>query len=290
MATSRDDFGIAIRSALLQSGAKQKFSLFVLIIASVLVFALDNLELKPIKALRSVINDGVYRLSAISSSPISFASASKSFLSNHFNIYKENEELKKKIELLEKDRFDTLYLQTENNQLQEVLELDKTTSYSTVGAKIMLDKNSPYLNSVVINKGSNVGIKLGMPVLNKGNLVGRIVEVNYISSRILLLNDLNSKIPAVISPSGEQAILSGIGQKNPTLEYLPDGFQNVDDLTVYTSGKDGVLFPGISIGKIIRDEDDESDEGRIRVRLFSDPNQILYVNVVLDKSNDEEAK
>ena len=290
MATSRDDFGIAIRSALLQSGAKQKFSLFALIIASLLVFALDNLELKPIKALRSVINDGVYRLSAISSSPISFASASKSFLSNHFNIYKENEELKKKIELLEKDRFDTLYLQTENNQLQEVLELDKTTSYSTVGAKIMLDKNSPYLNSVVINKGSNVGIKLGMPVLNKGNLVGRIVEVNYISSRILLLNDLNSKIPAVISPSGEQAILSGIGQKNPTLEYLPDGFQNVDDLTVYTSGKDGVLFPGISIGKIIRNEDDESDEGRIRVKLFSDPTQVLYVNVVLDKSNDEEAK
>ena len=290
MATSRDDFGIAIRSALLQSGAKQKFSLFVLIIASVLVFALDNLELKPIKALRSVINDGVYRLSAISSSPISFASASKSFLSNHFNIYKENEELKKKIELLEKDRFDTLYLQTENNQLQEVLELDKTTSYSTVGAKIMLDKNSPYLNSVVINKGSNVGIKLGMPVLNKGNLVGRIVEVNYISSRILLLNDLNSKIPAVISPSGEQAILSGIGQKNPTLEYLPDGFQNVDDLTVYTSGKDGVLFPGISIGKIIRDEDDESDGGRIRVKLFSDPTQVLYVNVVLDKSNDAGAR
>ncbi len=290
MATSRDDFGIAIRSALLQSGAKQKFSLFVLIIASVLIFALDNLELKPIKVLRSVINDGVYRISAISSSPISFASASKSFLSNHFNIYKENEELKKKIELLEKDRFDTLYLQTENNQLQEVLELDKTTSYSTVGAKIMLDKNSPYLNSVVINKGSNVGIKLGMPVLNKGNLVGRIVEVNYISSRILLLNDLNSKIPAVISPSGEQAILSGIGQKNPTLEYLPDGFQNVDDLTVYTSGKDGVLFPGISIGKIIRDEDDESDEGRIRVKLFSDPTQVLYVNVVIDKSNDAGAR
>ena len=290
MATSRDDFGIAIRSALLQSGAKQKFSLFALIIASLLVFALDNLELKPIKTLRSVINDGVYRLSAISSSPISFASASKSFLSNHFNIYKENEELKKKIELLEKDRFDTLYLQTENNQLQEVLELDKTTSYSTVGAKIMLDKNSPYLNSVVINKGSNVGIKLGMPVLNKGNLVGRIVEVNYISSRILLLNDLNSKIPAVISPSGEQAILSGIGQKNPTLEYLPDGFQNVDDLTVYTSGKDGVLFPGISIGKIIRDEDDESDEGRIKVKLFSDPTQVLYVNVVLDKSNDAGAR
>ncbi|OUW49410.1 MAG: rod shape-determining protein MreC [Candidatus Pelagibacter sp. TMED196] len=290
MATSRDDFGIAIRSALLQRGAKQKFSLFALILASILVFTLDNLEIKPIKVLRGVINDGVYRLSAITSSPISFASASKNFLSTHLNIYKENEELKKKIEILQKNRFDTLYLQTENNKLQEVLDLDKTTSYTTVGAKIMLDKNSPYLNSVIINKGSNVGIQLGMPVLSKGNLVGRIVEVNYISSRILLLNDLNSKIPAVISPSGEQAILSGIGQKNPTLEYLPDDFQIIDDLTVYTSGKDGVLFPGISIGKVLLDQDDESDEGRIRVKLFSEPTQILYVNVVLDKSNDEEAK
>ena len=71
----------------------------------------------------------------------------KIFFTTHVNIYKENEELKKKIEVLEKDRFDNLYLQTENNQLQEVLELDKTTAYSTVGAKIMLDKNSPYLNS-----------------------------------------------------------------------------------------------------------------------------------------------
>ena len=95
MATSRDDFGIAIRSALLQRGAKQKFSLFVLILASILIFTLDNLELRPVKVLRGVINDGIYRLSAISSSPISFASASKSFLSTHLNIYKENEELKK---------------------------------------------------------------------------------------------------------------------------------------------------------------------------------------------------
>ena len=281
MATSRDDFGIAIRSALLQSGAKQKFSLFVLIIASVLVFALDNLELKPIKVLRSVINDGVYRISAISSSPISFASASKSFLSNHFNIYKENEELKKKIELLEKDKFDTLYLQTENNQLQEVLELDKTTSYSTVGAKIMLDKNSPYLNSVVINKGSNVGIKLGMPVLNKGNLVGRIVEVNYISSRVLLLNDLNSRIPVVISGTGAQAILVGKGDNNPVLEYLPENYIIENDVSVFTSGKDGIFSPGVAIGSTNFLKDTAI------VKLFSDPNQLSFVSVKISSGADK---
>ena len=150
----------------------------------------------------------------------------------------------------------------------------------------MLDKNSPYLNSVIINKGSNAGIKLGMPVLSKGHLVGRIVEVNYISSRILLLNDLNSRIPVVISPNGDQAILSGTGRKKPILEYLPENFVISENNSVYTSGKDGVLHAGISIGKAMSEEDLDD---RIDVELYSDPNQIFYVNVVLQKATDLEA-
>ena len=99
--------------------------------------------------------------------------------------------------------------------------------------------------SIIINKGSNSGIKMGMPVLSKGNLVGRIVEVNYLSSRILLLNDLNSRIPVVISPTGDQAILTGAGREKPVLDYLPENFKFNEESLVYTSGKDGVLFTGI---------------------------------------------
>ena len=147
----------------------------------------------------------------------------------------------------------------------------------------MLDKNSPYLNSAIINKGTNSGIKLGMPVLSKGHLVGRIVEVNYLSSRILLLNDLNSRIPVVISPNGEQAILSGAGKERPILEYLPENFIFSQESTVYTSGKDGILLSGISIGKVV------SQDLRPQVKLFSDPNQIYLVNVILEESTDSEA-
>ena len=60
MSTSRDDFGIAIRSALLQRGAKQKFSLFVLILVSIIIFSLDNIDLKAVKIFRSIFNDGIY--------------------------------------------------------------------------------------------------------------------------------------------------------------------------------------------------------------------------------------
>ena len=102
MSTSRDDFGIAIRSALLQRGAKQKFSLFVLILLSAFIFALDNTNLKPIKILRSILNDGVYRISAISSSPIKFSSATKNFFSNHILVYNENKKLRSELNSLNK--------------------------------------------------------------------------------------------------------------------------------------------------------------------------------------------
>ena len=284
MSTSRDDFGIAIRSALLQRGARQKFSLFVLILISAVIFALDTTQIKPVKILRSLINDGVYRISAISSSPIKFTSASKDFFINHIFLYQENEKLKTEIAELKKLKLNNSYLKAQNKQLNEIVELDEEMAYRTVSAKIMLDKNSPYLNSVIINKGINSDIKLGMPVLSKGHLIGRIVEVNFVSSRILLLNDLNSKIPVVVSPNGDQGILSGVGEANPILDYLPENFNSSGESLVYTSGKDGILVPGISIGRAF------NEDGRIIVKLFTDPSQIFLVNIVLEEKTDLEEK
>ena len=283
MSTSRDDFGIAIRSALLQRGAKQKFSLFVLILLSLFIFVLDISELKPVKILRSLLNDGVYRISAISSSPIKFSGTIKDFFITHIFVYKENRKLKIELEELKNKDFQTSYLQTENKRLQDIIQLEKKSAYTTITAKVILDKNSPYLNSVIINKGSSSRIKLGMPVLSEGNLVGRGVEVNFLSARILLLNDLNSKIPVMISPKGSQAILSGRGEDKPKLEYLPEKFELSDKNLVFTSGKDGIFFEGIPVGNAI------SEDNKIKVKLFSDPNQMSFVNVILDKSSDLEA-
>ena len=285
MSTSRDDFGIAIRSALLQRGAKQKFSLFVLILVSIFIFALDNANLKPINFLRSLINDGIYRISAISSSPIKFSGSTKDFFVKQVFVYKENERLKSELEKLKKNNLNSLYLKTENDSLQNVLKLKKDSPYTLVNAKVILDKGSPYLNSVIINKGSNSGIKLGMPVLNKGFLAGKIVEVNFTSSRILLLNDLNSRIPVVVSPNGFQAILSGVGKKEPSLQYLPENFELSDkENLIFTSGKDGILFPGIAVGQVI------IEENEVSAKLFSDPDQIFFVSVALDQAKDEGAR
>ena len=100
----------------------------------------------------------------------------------------------------------------------------------------------------------------------------------------MLLNDLNSRIPVVISPNGDQAILTGVGRKKPVLEYLPENFEIKSNSLVYTSGKDGVLYAGISIGEI-----SDQIENRIEVKLFSDPDQVFLVTAILEKITDAEA-
>ena len=69
-------------------------------------------------------------------------------------------------------------------------------------AKVIVDKNSPFLKSIIINKGFKDKIKKGMAILDNKYFIGRVVEVNYFSSRVLLISDLNSKIPIIVEPEG----------------------------------------------------------------------------------------
>jgi rod shape-determining protein MreC len=282
MSTNRDDFGIAIRSALLQRGARQKFSLFFLICLSILILFFDNHNSNTIQNVRLALNDGIYRVSSISTAPFKFLSDIGTKITEHFRVYNENKVLHAELEKFKKKDFQLEYLSSQNRKLREVLETTSDKKYNSVLTKVILDKESPFLKSVIINRGSNSKIKKGMPVIDGNYLVGRIVEVNFLSSRVLLLNDLNSKIAATIEPSAVQAILTGSGELMPTLEYLPDEFKSESNNTIFTSGKDGVLLPGIPIGKTV------VLENQLKVKLFSDPNQLSFVKVIL--SNIENLK
>ena len=114
-----------------------------------------------------------------------------------------------------------------------------------------------------------------MAVLDGKNFIGRVVDVNFFSSRILLISDLNSKIPILSEPSGSHAILSGRGMNEPTLEYLSKNHNIKDGDKIYTSGKEGIFTPGIGIGEA------KIGEGKIKVLLFSDLSQITFVNINL---------
>ncbi len=279
MSSSRDDFGIAFRSALLQRGAAQKFSLVFLIILASIIFFLDSYGFSFMKPVRSIINDGIYRVSLVASSPSRFFPYATEGVTNLFNIKSENEKLKKALEVYRQKELSVEYLTNQNKNLRKILESDDTLfKENIVLSKVLIDKSSPYLKSIIINKGSSSGILKGMPVLDKEYLIGRVVETNYLSSRVLLLNDLNSRIPVTFGEDATQAILKGSGGSKPVLEYLPEGYVVEEGIKVFTSGKDRIFLPGSPIG--ITTEKGE-------VKLFSESSQLSFVKVDLSKQNKE---
>ena len=275
MDTSREDVSIAIRSALIDKGTKQKFSLFVLIILSIIFIYVETIETKPLNYLRSFVKDIIYRGALVASVPSKGFGNLTDTVKQHVNLYSNYNQLKEENDKLRNNISKTDFLELENTQLRKLIEEQVTSSSNLVSARVMLDKQSPFLNSFIINTGSNKGIKNGMAVLDGKNFIGRIVDVNFFSSRVLLVSDLNSKIPVLIEPSAHHAILSGHGINKPTLEYLPKKHTIQNGDKVYTSGKEGIFSPGIPIGEVI------IENNFITVLLFSDLNQITFVNIIL---------
>ena len=276
MDTSREDFGIAIRSAFLAKGSKQKFSLFALIVLSIILLSVETIEKKPLKYFRAFVKDVIYRGALIVSAPSKSINNFSDFVKQHVSLYDDYSKLKVENNELKNKISETNFLELENNQLRKLIEEQASSTSNLTSARVMLDKQSPYLNSFIINIGSNKNIKNGMAVLDGKNFIGRIVDVNFFSSRVLLISDLNSKIPIITEPSANHAILSGHGENKPTLEYLPENHNIQDGDKVYTSGKEGIFFPGIPIGEVKIEDDD------IKVLLFSDLSQITFVNINLE--------
>ena len=192
----------------------------------------------------------------------------------HLDLYNKHQKELNIIENTEQIRVLNNFLTAENKKLRELI--DESISSEEIFAKVLIDKNSPFLKSVVLNKGTKDNVKIGMAVIDEVYLVGQIIEVNYTNSRALLLSDLNSKIPSVLEPDDIQAVVSGTGSNfgiiEHTQEEYKEGFEN-KKIIAYTSGLGGLFKPGIPIGKI-----DKDSVGKIN--FFSDFTQLNFVKIV----------
>ena len=143
-------------------------------------------------------------------------------------------------------------------------------------AKVLIDKESPFLKSIVLNKGSKDNIKIGMAIMDSSYLVGKIIEVNYTNSRALLLSDLNSKIPVMLLPDRIQAVVSGTGENHGIIEYTKEKLNNEineKDRIIYTSGFAGLFKSGIPVGRMFKESNGQID-------FFSKFTQLEYVKIV----------
>ena len=278
MASSRDDFIIAIRSAFLKKSTKQKFSLLTLVLLSIFIIFLSSLNFKPINNLRNIINEIVYRSSFIVSVPENLIKKSYIEIIDHLNLYKNYEKNKNELEELKSKNIINEIVKSENRELKNLIE-DYTTTTNKILAKVIVDHDSPFLKTIIINKGSSENIKIGTNIYDKSYLVGRVIEVNYKSSRVLLLSDLNSSVPVSISPGNIQAIIVGTGNDKGEIKYVKGNFiDEIEDKSIaYTSGAGSIFKSGTPIGKI--DFNDNNESKQLLVNFYSDFTQLKYVFV-----------
>jgi len=275
METSRDDFVIALRSAFLKKGTQQRFSLLSLIFFSIILLILGSFNFKIINYLKVGIKEVVYRSSFIISVPENLLKDGYLTIQNHNNLYKENKKIKSELEILKAKDLLNEFIILENQRLKNIVD-DYLVKSDTIIAKVLSDKGSPFLKSIIINRGSKHKINLGMVVMDGAYLVGKVVEVNYLSSRVLLLSDLNSKIPVIVEPNEVFSILSGTGKDHGIIQYSKKYDEIKNESVIYTSGAGNLFKAGIPIGKI----NDKLLNDEKNVEFFSDFSQLRFVKVL----------
>src|SRR5210317_202449 len=266
MASSRDDFVIAFRSAFLRKETKQKFSLLTLLFVSILIIVSSNLNFKIIKDLKSIINEAVYRSSFIVSVP-------ENLIKNYLRIKEESKNFQSK-EILNQ------IIISENDELKKLIE-DFTFTRNKILAKVIVDHDSPFSKTLIINKGSKDGLKIGTNIFDKNYLIGRVIETNFKTSRVLLLSDLNSNVPISISPGDVQAIVVGDGIDSGKIKYVKDNLiEDIQDQSIaYTSGTGDVFRSGAPVGRV------SINLNEFSINFYSNFSQLKYVLAEIETEN-----
>jgi rod shape-determining protein MreC len=280
MASSRDDFVIAFRSAFLKKENKQKFSLFTLLFISILIIILSSLNFKIIKDLKSIISEAVYRTSFIVSVPENFLINSYLKVAEYSNFYEDYKKNKEELKNFQSKEILNEIIISENDELKKLIE-DFTFTRNKILAKVIVDHNSPFSKTLIINKGSKDGLKIGTNIFDKNYLIGRVIETNFKTSRVLLLSDLNSSVPISISPGDVQAIVGGDGTDSGKIKYIKDNLiEDIQDQSIaYTSGTGGVFRSGAPVGRVSINQDEFS------INFYSNFSQLKYVLVEIENSN-----
>ena len=190
-------------------------------------------------------------------------------------IYQQNQELRRELQQMKSWKEAALQLEQENARLLDLNSVRLDPRLTHVTGVVMADSGSPFRQSVLLNVGRRDGLLDGWATMDGLGLVGRISGVGENASRVILLTDTTSRIPAVIQPSGQNAIIAGDNTRSPPIDFLenPDLVRPGD--RVVSSGDGGVFPAGLVIGQVAKDPG-----GRLRVRLSADYERLEFLRVL----------
>jgi rod shape-determining protein MreC len=188
--------------------------------------------------------------------------------------FDEVDRLKTENEELKQWEWRTKLLERKVAHLRALLNAVDEPGLVFATGRVIADARGPFVRSALINLGRKDGLRIGYAVINGDGLVGRTVDAGDAVARVLLLNDLNSRIPVLVGPAGVRGLASGDNSSELQLDFLPDGAVLYAGDEVYTSGSDGVLPRGLWVGVVA------GTQGAFKVRPYAELNSLDTVSVL----------
>ncbi len=270
------------RLAVPLKGLVQRFTFLSLVLAAFGLMLLGKADTLMEQRLRTVAADVIAPVLGVLSQPVDFIDGVIGHLRELAALRSENDQLRQEVERLNAWHSVARQLEAENTSLRELLSLNATPRHGFISARVIADGGGPFVRSVLLNVGTGDGVAKGQPAVNGDGLVGRVMETGRRSARLLLVTDLNSRIPVVIEETRLHAILAGDNSNQPQLVFLPDKGKVPVGARVVTSGFGNALPPGLPIGVIV------SVRGRTaRIRTFVKWNRLEFVRLIDFSGKDE---
>lgn len=264
-----------VRASLIWTAAGS--TIVALVIGFILLVAdkRDHIGPQGYGAARNEFDELIEPVSGLLAAPMRWLADGSTEVRGYFFAVDENRRLRTKVKELERWRDAAVALKTVNERYEELLKLRTEPSIPTVAARVVADARGPFSNARLADSGSDKGVKVGQPVLSEHGVLGRIVGVTTGASRVLLLNDVDSRTPVMVDRTNSRAILTGDGGPNPRLEYLRGPSPAREGDILLTSGDGGVYPRGLPVGVLAKDL-----RGGWRARLYADSQAIDYVQIL----------
>ncbi|MGB3810892.1 MAG: rod shape-determining protein MreC [Parvibaculum sp.] len=224
---------------------------------------------------RQVVTDMAAPLLEMASRPVAVARRVVERTDEYAYVFDENERLRAENARLLAWKEAALRLEAKVARYEALLNVQVDPGINYISGRVVSDNGGPFVDTVIVNVGRAQGAKSGDAVIDTDGLIGRVVATGEKASRILLLTDLNSRIPVVIEPAHYKAVLAGDNTNWPRLEYLPAASSISPGDRVVTSGDGGLIPPGLPIGLVI-----QTSDGFMRVQTFADRDRLDFVRVL----------
>ncbi|MBV1885543.1 MAG: rod shape-determining protein MreC [Parvibaculaceae bacterium] len=248
--------------------------IFMLTLAAALLL-LGRAETYVFDQARQVVTDIAAPLLELASRPVAATRRLVERTDEYAYVFDENEHLRDENAVLVEWKEKALRLEAKIARYEALLNVQVDPSISYATGRVVGDRGGPFVETFIVNLGRDHGVSSGQAVVDSDGLIGRIVSTGDKASRILLLTDLNSRVPVVIEPTRYRAVLAGDNTPWPRVEYLPTGSGVAAGDRVVTSGHGGLMPAGLPVGVVIA-----TDDGFLRVQTFSNRDRLDSVRVL----------